>query len=210
MSVLDSLSLDTQLICEEVMSATSSHKVTTLLRAWNGGDQAARDELAELVYQELHQMAKRYMRRENPGHTLQTTTLVNEAWMRLINARTVDWQDRAHFFAVASLAMRRILVDYARRRPHLAGGNKPQHVALEEAVELSQEYEQELAALDDALTELEKLDPRKCRVVELKFLVGLSVNEISQLLGVGIHTVLRDWKAAKVILYQLMSEKSKQ
>jgi RNA polymerase sigma factor (TIGR02999 family) len=192
------------------MSATSSHKVTTLLRAWNEGDQAARDELAEMVYQELHGIAKRYMHRENPGHTLQTTSLVNEVWMRLISGRTVNWQDRGHFFAVASLAMRRILVDYARRRPHLAGGNKLQPVRLEEAAEISQERAQELAALDDALTELEKLDPRKCRVVELKFLMGLSMHEISKLLGVGIHTVLRDWKAAKVILYQLMSETTKQ
>jgi RNA polymerase sigma factor (TIGR02999 family) len=157
------------------------------------------------VYQELRRIAARYMRRENPGHTLQTTALVNEVWVRLMQGKQVEWQDRKHFYAVASLAMRRILVDYARGRPHVVGGAPAQHVGLEDAAELSADRAPELARLHEALSELEKMDARKCRIVELKYLVGLSGEEISALLDVSPRTVAREWDAAKVILHHMMS-----
>jgi RNA polymerase sigma factor (TIGR02999 family) len=187
------------------MSDSSTENITTLLRAWSAGDGDAFNDLSEAVYQELRRIAGRYMRRENPGHTLQTTALVNEVWTRLMQGKKVDWQDRKHFYAVASLAMRRILVDYARSRPHLAGGDAARQVALEEAAELSEDRAPELARLHEALAELEKIDARKCRIVELKFLVGLNVEEISDVLDVSARTVAREWDAAKVILHHLMS-----
>jgi RNA polymerase sigma factor (TIGR02999 family) len=187
----------------------SSHKITQMLRAWGSGDQGALNDLVEAVYQELRRIAKDRMRRENPGHTLQTTALVNELWLRLIKIKAVDWRDRHHFYAVASLAMRRILVDYARRR-RAGDRGAARRVTLEEAAELSQERAPELAALDEALTELEKTDPRKCRVVELKFFGGLDTEEVADVLKVSSRTVKREWNAAKVILYQLMNNDSQQ
>jgi len=184
---------------------TPSDNITTLLRAWNAGDPDALRELTESVYQELRRMAGGHMRRENAGHMLQTTALVNEVWMRLMQGQKVDWQDRKHFYAVAALAMRRVLVDYARQQPRLHGGDRVQQVALEEAAELSEERSLELAALDDALVKLEEMDPRKARIVELKFLVGLSVEEISEIVGASPRTVARDWEAAKMILHHLLT-----
>jgi len=171
--------------------------VTALLDAWGRGDRAAFDEVVSMVHQELRRLAHRYMAGQQPGRTLQSTALVNEAFMRLLACDRVRWQDRTHFFAVSANLMRRILVDYARARNYQKRGAGLRPVALEEDLDASPNRGSDLVALDDALTELAALDPRKSRVVELKFFGGLTAEEIAEVLGVSEPTVLRDWKLAR-------------
>jgi RNA polymerase sigma factor (TIGR02999 family) len=174
-------------------------EITELLLAWRQGDDAARDALVPLVYQELRRLARRHMRGEQPDHTLQATALVNEAWLRLIDVHRVQWQDRAHFFAMASRMMRRVLVDAARaRRAHKRGAGRD--VTLDSRVDLGVPLNFDAIALDDALAGLERLDPRKCQVVELRFFGGLSVEETAETLNVSSATVARDWTFARTWL----------
>jgi len=179
----------------------SSQEVTQWLVAWSNGDSAALDQLIPLVHEELRRLAKRYMgqerRRERHGVTLQTTALVNEAYLRLIDARNVQWENRAHFFAISAQLMRRILVDYARSRNRVKRGGAAQRMSLEEAAVFSAESAPDLVALDDALDALAKIDERMSRVVELRFFGGLSVEETAHVLKVSPETVMRDWRLAK-------------
>ena len=186
------------------MAATSPQEVTGLLLAWSEGEQAAFEKLVPLVYAELRRVAHRYMGRERPGHSLQTTALVNEAYLRLIDARRVRWQNRAHFFAVSAQLMRRILVDFARSRQYLKRGGGAQKVSFDEGLVVSNEQGQDLVALDDALKALAAIDGRKSQVVELRFFGGLSVAETAEVLKVSPDTVLRDWRLAKVWLAREM------
>jgi RNA polymerase sigma-70 factor (ECF subfamily) len=179
-------------------------KVTEFLRAWSDGDRAALDSLTPIVYAELHRLARRYMKGERPGHSLQTTALVNEAYMRLVDYKSMQWQNRAHFFAVSAQLMRRILVDHARRH-NLKRGGDVLHVSLDEAPMMGGERAADLVALDDAMNLLGTLDPRKVQVVEMRFFGGLSVEETAEVLKVSAVTVMRDWSTAKAWLYrQLM------
>src|SRR5580700_10270373 len=176
-------------------------EVSTLLRAWSGGDQSALDRLTPIVYDGLRRLARRYMRRERPGHSLQTTALVNEAYMRLVDYDRMRWQDRAHFFAVAAQVMRRILVEHARRH-NLKRGGGMQHVSLEEAAVVGGDRPADLVALDDAMNALARIDARKAQVVEMRFFGGLSVGETAEVLKVSSVTVKRDWSTAKLWLYR--------
>lgn len=176
-------------------------QVTEFLRAWSDGDRVALDHLIPIVYDELRRLARRYMKGERPGHSLQTTALVNEAYMRLVDYKNMKWQNRAHFFAVSAQLMRRILVDHARRHNLKRGGDLP-HVSLDEAPMVSGERDADLVALDDAINLLGKLDPRKVQVVEMRFFGGLSVEETAEVLKVSAVTVMRDWSTAKAWLYR--------
>ena len=178
-----------------------SGEVSRLLLAWSGGDQSALEKLTPIVYHELHRIAGQYMRRENAGHSLQTTALVNEAYVRLVDYKRMQWQNRAHFFAVSAQLMRRILVDHARRR-NLKRGRGVQHVSLEEASMVGDGRDADLVALDDAMNALARLDPRKVQVVEMRFFGGLSVEEIAEVLKISTVTVMRDWSTAKAWLYR--------
>ena len=178
--------------------------ISQLLRAWGNGDELALSELTPIVYAELRRLAHRYMRRERAGHSLQTTALVNEAYMRLVDCTRMQWQNRAHFFAVSSQLMRRILVDHARRQNLKRGGGVP-HVSLDEAVVVGRQPGLDLVALDDALNALARMDERKGRVVEMRFFAGLSVDEIAAVLKVSPVTVRRDWNSAKIWLYRELS-----
>jgi RNA polymerase sigma factor (TIGR02999 family) len=182
-----------------------SAEITRLLRAWGGGDQAALSQLAPLVYKELHRIAHRHMQREQPGHTLQTTALLNEAYLRLVDAKDVCWHDRAHFFAVSAQMMRRILVDAAKARLTEKRGGQLPHMNLDEALDASAARSRDLVALDDALVALEKMDPRKAQVVELRFFGGLSVEETAEVLKLSAQSVMRDWKLAKAWLTREVS-----
>ena len=184
----------------------SSQSVTQLLVDWRNGDQTALDRLMPLVYEELRRIAGHYMRNERQEHTLQTSALVNEAYLRLVDHENIAWQNRAHFFGVAAQAMRRILVDYARSRNYLKRGGAALRISLDEAATTPDEHSAELLALDDALKELAKIDERKCRVVELRYFGGLSVEETAEALGVSIQTVGRDWSTAKAWLMREMSK----
>jgi RNA polymerase sigma factor (TIGR02999 family) len=184
------------------MALPSTHEITQLLRAWSAGDQGALEKLAPLVYAELHRAAHRYMVREQPGHTLQTTAVVNEVYLRLLNVRDASWQDRAHFFAVSAQLMRRILTDYARSRQALKRGGVAPHLSLDETAVVSSQPSQDLLAVDDALNKLAAFDPRKSQVVELRFFGGLSIEETAEVLKVSRVTVARDWKLAKAWLVQ--------
>jgi len=177
--------------------------VSALLRAWSDGDQDALQALTPIVYEELHRLARDYMRRERSGHSLQATALVSEAYMRLADYTRMQWQDRAHFFAVSAQAMRRILVDHARRHNVKRGGGI-QHVSLEDVAVVAQgeDVETDLVALDEALIGLTRIDPRKAQIVEMRFFGGLTVEEIGGVLKVSPGTVKRDWRAAKAWLYQ--------
>jgi RNA polymerase sigma factor (TIGR02999 family) len=175
--------------------------ISQLLRAWSDGDQLALDELTPVVYAELRRLAHRYMRGERSNHSLQTTALVNEAYLRLVDYKRMQWQNRAHFFAVSAQLMRRILVEYARRH-NLKRGRGVQHVSLDEAVLVSEDPGADLVALDDALNALARVDPRKVRVVEMRFFAGLSVDETAMVLKVSPVTVRRDWSSAKIWLYR--------
>jgi RNA polymerase sigma-70 factor (ECF subfamily) len=176
-------------------------EVSGLLRAWGDGDRAALDRLTPIVYDELRRLASRYMRGERPGHSLQTTALVNEAYMRLVDYKSMQWQNRAHFFAVSSQLMRRILVEHARRHNLKRGGGVP-HVAFEDTAEVGGDRAADLVALDDALHALAGVDPRKVQVVEMRFFGGLSVEETAEVLKISPVTVMRDWSTAKAWLYR--------
>jgi RNA polymerase sigma factor (TIGR02999 family) len=183
----------------------STDDVTGLLIEWRQGDKAALDRLTPLVYDGIRRIAHRYVQRERDGHTLQTTALVNEAYVRLAGSQQVDWQNRAHFFAVTAQVMRRVLIDHARRRHYAKHGGEMQRVAFDEAVAtpvMSKPRAAELLALDEALDELAKLDSRKGRVVELRYFGGLSLEETAAVLEVSTMTVRRDWRAAKAWLYK--------
>jgi RNA polymerase sigma factor (TIGR02999 family) len=175
--------------------------VSTLLRAWSDGDQGALARLTPIVYEELHRLARRHLKRERTGHSLQTTALVNEAYMRLVDYKRMQWQDRAHFFAVSSQLMRRILVEHARRH-NLKRGGRVQHVSLEEAAVVGGDQDADLVVLDEAMNALARLDPRKVQVVEMRFFGGLNVEETAEVLKVSPVTVKRDWRAAKAWLYR--------
>src|SRR5580700_7564299 len=178
--------------------------VSQLLRAWSDGDQRALERLTPIVYDELHRLARRFMKRERPGHSLQTTALVNEAYMRLVDYKRMQWQNRAHFFAVSGQLMRRILVEHARRHNVKRGDGVP-HVPLEEASMVGGGRARDLVMLDEAMNALARLDPRKVRVVEMRFFGGLSVDETAEVLKVSPVTVRRDWSTAKVWLYGAMT-----
>lgn len=182
------------------MQMRSPKEITQLLIAWGDGDPSALEELAPLVHSELHRLAHHYMSRERPGHTLQTSALINEAYIRLINWKDVRWQNRSHFFAVSAQLMRRILVDFARDRQYLKRGGGAVQVSLAEAGALTVERSHDLLALDEALTALTDLDPRKGQMVEMRFFGGLTVEEVAEVLKVSEKTVIRDWRLAKVWL----------
>ena len=175
--------------------------ISVLLRAWSDGDRNALERLTPIVYEELHRLADRYMKRERRGHSLQTTALVNEAYVRLVDYKRMQWQNRAHFFAVSAQLMRRILVEHARRHNLKRGGGVP-HVSLEEAAELGGNRATDLVALDDAMNALARIDVRKAQVVEMRFFGGLSMEETAQVLKISPVTVKRDWRAAKAWLYR--------
>jgi RNA polymerase sigma-70 factor, ECF subfamily len=189
---------------------SSSQEITQLLRAWSDGDDQALGRLTPLLYEELHRMAHRYMRQERSDHTLQTTALINEAYLRLIAWKNVRWQDRAHFFGVAAGLMRRILVDFARSRNYAKrGGGVRMTVSLDEAAAVSRQRAREIVALDEALHNLAVIDARKSRIVELRFFGGLSVEETAEVLSVSSRTVLREWDLAKAWLNrELCDEKA--
>jgi RNA polymerase sigma factor (TIGR02999 family) len=186
--------------------ATNGEDVSTLLEAWSGGDQKALDRLTPIVYHELHRLARRYMRGERSGHSLQATDLVNEAYLRLVDYKRMQWQNRAHFFAVSAQLMRRILVDRARRH-NLKRGAGYQRISLDTAAALDERAGKDLVALDDALTALAQFDPRKARVIELRFFGGLTVDETADLLKVSADTVMRDWSIARTWLYAEMKDR---
>jgi RNA polymerase sigma factor (TIGR02999 family) len=182
------------------MPDDSNQDVTQLLRKWSDGDTAALEELTPVIYAELHRMAKRYIGRERQGHTLQTTALVNEAYIRLIDWKNAKWENRAHFFGVSAQLMRRILVDFARKRPDVR--SSPLYkVSLDKAENVSDGKDADLVALDEALNELAKFDERKAKIVELKFFGGMKTDEIAEVVGVAEITVLREWQKAKAWLY---------
>ena len=185
----------------------ASHEITRLLVDWRNGDQAALEQLVPLVHDELRRVARRHMAHERAGHTLQATALVNEAYLRLIDIRQVNWQDRAHFFAMSSRLMRRILVDFARSKGYQKRGGGAQKVSLDEALIVSDEARQDLVAIDDALNALAVVDSRKAQVVEMRFFGGLSVEETAEALKVSVDTVMRDWKLAKAWLLRELAGK---
>lgn len=188
------------------MTTVSPKEVTQLLADWSHGDQSALDRLMPLVYDELRRLAHRHMARERGQHTLQTTALVNEAYLRLVEQKDVHWQNRAHFFAIAAQMMRRILIDYARKRGYAKRGGGAPHVPLDEAAVLSEERAANLIALDDALNSLAALDSQQCRVVELRFFGGLTVEETAAVLGLSVDKIKREWSTAKAWLAKQMSE----
>jgi RNA polymerase sigma factor (TIGR02999 family) len=186
-----------------VRARSADPDVSALLRAWSEGDQDALQALTPIVYEELHRLARHYMRREPSAHSLQATALVNEAYMRLADYTRMQWQDRAHFFAVSAQVMRRILVDHSRRH-NLKRGRRVPHLPLDDVamVAAGEDAETDLVALDEALNGLTRIDPRKAQIVEMRFFGGLTVEEISEVLKVSPGTIKRDWRAAKAWLYQ--------
>jgi RNA polymerase sigma factor (TIGR02999 family) len=182
----------------------SPNEVTQLLVEWSNGNQQALEKLMPLVYEELHRLAHQYMNRERPGHTLQTSGLVNEAYLRLIDQREVHWQNRGHFFGIAAQMMRRILVDYARSRHYAKRGGDAQQVSFDEGVIVSPERATEVVALDEALKRLAVIDERKSQIVEFRFFGGLSIEETAEVLKVSPGTVMRDWTLAKAWLRKEM------
>lgn len=187
------------------MGPPLTHEITQLLRAWTAGDEQALEKLTPLVYQQLHRVAQRCMAGERQGHTLQTTALVNEVYLRLVDCEQIRWQDRAHFFAVSAQLMRRILIDFARSRGYQKRGGGAPHLSLDEAPSVCQEPDTNLVALDDAMKALAAVDERKSKVVELRFFGGLNVQETAEVLSVSPDTVVRDWRLAKVWLLRELS-----
>ena len=187
---------------------SSPSEITGLLIAWSEGDQTAMESLLPLVERELHRLAHSYMRHENPNHTLQTTALINETYLRLVDQKKVHWQNRAHFFGIAAQIMRRILLNYARDQTRVKRGGGATQVSLSKASILSREKSNELITLDEALQRLEAVDQRKSRVVELRYFGGLSVEETAEVLDVAPVTVLRDWKYAKAWLAREIADES--
>ena len=188
------------------MESDPALNITQLLRAWASGDQAALDQLTPVIYSELRRRAHNYMKNERPGHTLQTTALAHEAWMRLVNVSVADWKDRAHFFAIAARVMRHILVDGARARRREKRSGSSQRVDLGRIADFSPGRDRELVAIDDALQALAALDARKARVIELRFFGGLSVAETAEVLKVSEDTVFRDWRLARTWLLRQITE----
>ena len=187
------------------MSKHSPEEVTQMLLDWSDGNKEALDRLMPLIYDELRRLARHYMRRERRGHTLQTTALVNEAYMRLIDQRSVQWQNRVHFFSVAARMMRRILIDYARSRQVAKREGELRKVSIDEAATIAHEPDASLIAIDDALTSLEALDPRKVQVIELRFFGGLTIDETAAALNTSHATIERDWTTARAWLYREVS-----
>lgn len=187
------------------MKNASRQQISLMLIEWSNGNEAALDKIMPLIYSELHKLAHQYMRRERAGHTLQTTALVNEAYLRLVDQKNVQWQNRAHFFGIAAQMMRRILVDYARKQNYLKHGGGAQRVLLDQAAVVSRERTAELVALDEALNALVSIDPRAARVVELRFFGGLTVKETAEAAGLSVDMVKRDWSTAKAWLHRRMS-----
>ncbi|HZM88293.1 MAG TPA: sigma-70 family RNA polymerase sigma factor [Blastocatellia bacterium] len=191
---------------QEYHALQTSHNVTGLLIAWNNGDEAALEQLVPIVHDELHRLARRYMGGERLGHLLQPTALVNEAYIRLMGWKNVEWKNRAHFFGVSAKLMRGVLVDFARKRPRHAGHTAP-HVSVDEACLVSERAGDDLVALDDALTSLAAIDERKSRIVELRYFGGLSNEEIAGVLHISTVTVIREWNKAKAWLYRELSSR---
>lgn len=187
------------------MAASAPHEITQLLLAWSEGDETAQEKLVPLVYEELRRLAKRYMARERGDHTLQTTALVNEAYLRLVNSKEIRWQSRAHFFAVSANIMRRILVDLARERDNLKHGGGARAVSLDEAMVIAPERSADLLALDEAMDRLATLSTRQSRVVELRYFGGLNEEEVAEVLKVSLRTVQSDWRLARTWLYRELS-----
>jgi RNA polymerase sigma factor (TIGR02999 family) len=187
---------------------TDSHNITQLLVAWGRGDQAALEALAPHIQQELHRLASHYMAGERPGHVLQATALVNEAYLRLVDWRNVEWNNRAQFFGVAAQMMRRILVDFARSRQRVKRGGQAVEVSLSEAVDAHDAEKIDVIALDDALKSLAELDLRQSRVIELRFFGGLSLEETAEALRVSVGTVRRDWSLARAWLFRELSKRA--
>jgi|SRR5882762_1854687 len=191
------------------MATPATQEITQLLKAWSGGDLAALDELTPLCYQELRRLAQRHMRRERMGHTLQTSALVNEAFLRLTDWENVEWQNRAQFFAMAARIMRNVLVDFARARRQAKRGGDVPRVSLATAAHIPQNRSADIIALDEALGALATLSERQSRVVELRFFGGLTIEEIAEVLKVSTGTVRRDWSLARAWLYRELSEERK-
>ena len=181
------------------------HEITELLEQWSGGNQAALDKLYPLVYEELRRLARSYMRREPKGHTLQTTALINEAYVRLVDQHQVHWQNRSHFFAISAQIMRRILVDHARRRLHAKRGGGARKISLDEVMIVAKERSEEVLMLDEALANLARVDPRRSQVVELRYFAGLNNTQIASVLKISENTVMRDWNLARAWLHQRLS-----
>lgn len=193
---------------DRTTGASSSHEVTHLLRAWKGGDEHALQRLIPVVYPELRRIAQRYMSRERSGHTLQTTALVHEAYLRLVDLQEVNWQDRSHFFAICARLMRRILIDLARSKRYQKRGAGTTCICLEEGRAMNPQPPADIVALDEALKALAALDPRKEQVVELRFFGGLSVKETAHVMRVSNETVMRDWRLAKTWLWRELSQEN--
>ena len=190
------------------LTRLTSDNLTGLLLEWREGDKAALDRLTPLVYDELRRIAHRYVQRERDGHTLQTTALVNEAYLRLAAQQKVDWQNRAHFFAVTAQVMRHILIDHARRLRYAKHGGEVQQIPIADAAEMSMQRASELIALEEALYALAQFDQRKSQVVELRYFGGLSLEETAEVLQISLMTVRRDWRAAKAWLYRRLKDES--
>jgi RNA polymerase sigma-70 factor, ECF subfamily len=190
------------------MSTPPPDEVSQLLMDWSNGNEAALDKLMPLVDRELHRLAHHYMRREHAGHTLQTTALVNEAYLKLIDQKHVRWKSRAHFFALSAQLMRRILVDHARARQYAKRGGGDQRISFEEALVVSPQRGADLVALDEALSKLTSIDPRKGKVVELRFFGGLSIEETAEALQISAVTVMREWSMAKAWLYNSLNNEA--
>jgi RNA polymerase sigma factor (TIGR02999 family) len=188
------------------MAVPSTHEITQLLKAWTTGDEQALEKLTPLVYERLHRVARHYMAGQQPGHLLQTTALVNEVYLQLVDCGQMNWQDRAHFFAVSAQLMRRILIDFARSRGCQKRGGGALHISLDEAPSVCKEPDPNLLALDDALKALAAVDERESKVVELRFFGGLSIKETAEVLKVSVETVMRDWRLAKLWLLRELSE----
>ena len=189
-----------------ILTQPRQHEITQLLAKWSDGNQSALDELYPLVYDELHRLARRYMSRERRGHTLQTTALINEAYVRLVDQKNVHWANRSHFFAISAQIMRRILNDHARRHAYAKRGGGAQQVSLEEVAAVTPDPGRELVRLDEALKSLAEMDPRRSQVVEMRYFGGLNNEEIAGVLKISENTVTRDWNMARAWLYQQLSE----
>ncbi len=189
------------------MAQPSTHQVTQLLIEWSNGNKAALDKLMPLVYEELHRLAHRYLSRERPNHTLQTTALVNEAYLRLVDRENVHWQNRAHFFAISAQLMRCILVDHARSLAYAKRGGGARKIELDEALVVSQERAADVVALDEALKQLAGFDPQQSRIVELRFFGGLTIEETAEALSLSPATIKREWVSAKAWLYHELANR---
>jgi len=188
------------------MTQASTHEVTQLLLEWSNGDKAALDKLIPLIHEELRRLAHHYMSRERPGHTLQTTALVDEAYVRLVNRKDVHWQNRAHFFAISAQLMRSILVDHARSHAYAKRGGGARKISLDETMIVSQQRAAEVVALDDVLKELADFDPQQSRIVELRFFGGLTIEETAEVLSLSPATIKREWSTAKAWLYHELAK----